>query len=370
MDNFEIKTNFKLTGDQPKVINELSKGINKNFKYQTLKGCTGSGKTFCMANIIQKVNKPTLILSHNKTLCAQLYSEFKELFPNNHVEYFVSHYKYFQPEAYLPTYDKYIEKETLINEDIERMRQHCIASLLTRKDCVVVASVSAIFGLGDPQKFYKNRLIISKGQIIDLNDLLLNLVKRQYTRITNDITPSTFKVLGDTILIKLSIDEDTYYRIEMFGDEIEKIIKLDAYTSKIIEEINELIIFSVSTYCVEENKIHSVCQNIEKELQEVYCNFLKNGEELFANRIKERTMLDIEMIKETGGCKSLEVYQRYLAEDPLNPVPNCLLDFFPKDYLMFIDESHATIPQIKSITNQNKSIKSNLINYGFRLPPR
>lgn len=368
MDNFEIKTNFKLTGDQPKVINELSKGINKNFKYQTLKGCTGSGKTFCMANIIQKVNKPTLILSHNKTLCAQLYSEFKELFPNNAVEYFVSHYKYFQPEAYLPAYDKYIEKETLINEDIERMRQHCVSSLLTRKDCIVVASVSAIFGLGNPQKFYDNRLILFKNQFIDLNDLLLNLVKRQYKRIINDLTPGSFKVLGDTILIMLSIDEDIYYRIEMFGDEIEKIIKFDRYTSNKIEEVNELIIFSTSTYCIEEDKIHNVCYNIEQELQEVYKFFIQNGEELYANRIKERTMLDVEMIRETGGCKSLEVYQRYLAEDPLNPVPNCLLDFFSKDYLMFIDESHVTIPQIKSITNQNKSIKSNLINYGFRLP--
>ena len=368
MNNFEIKTNFKLTGDQPKVINELSKGINKNFKYQTLKGCTGSGKTFCMANIIQKVNKPTLILSHNKTLCAQLYSEFKELFPNNAVEYFVSHYKYFQPEAYLPIYDKYIEKETMVNKDIERMRQHCAQSLLTRNDVIVVASVSALFGLGNPKTFFDDRLILFKGQLITQNNLLNNLVRKQYERTNDILKPGVFKVCGDTILIMLSIDDNIYYRIEIFGDEIEKISKIDYLTGDIIEEVKEINIFSISTYMVHEDKVDNLCYNIEQELKDVYNNFLENNEELYANRIKERTMYDIEMIREIGYCKGLESYQKYLTDRPAGSAPYSLLDFFPKDYLMFIDESHVTIPQIKSIGNQNSTIKENLIKYGFRLP--
>ena len=367
MQKFKMKDPYKSIV-QKDAINQLINGINKGYEHQVLYGATGVGKTYMMGKIIEGVNKPSIIISHNKTLAAQLYSEFKELFPNNAVEYFVSHYKYFQPEAYLPIYDKYIEKETMVNEDIERMRQHCAQSLLMRKDVIVVASVSALFGLGNPKTFFDDRLILFKGQFISQNSLLDNLVRKQYERTNEDLKSGLFKVCGDTILIMLSIDNDVYYRIEMFGDEIEKIVKIDNLTHNIIEEVEELPIFNISTYMVSSDKVDNLCYNIEQELKDVYNNFLENNEELYANRIKERTMYDIEMIREIGYCKGLESYQRYLTDRPAGSAPYSLLDFFPKDYLMFIDESHATIPQIKSISNQNSTIKENLIKYGFRLP--
>lgn len=365
---FQINTSFKLTGDQPKVVNTLSNAILQGEKNCVLKGVTGSGKTFCMANIIQKVNKPTIVISHNKTLAAQLYSEFKELFPNNAVEYFVSHYKHFQPECYLPGSDKYIEKETVVNDEIERMRQKCVQSLLTRNDVIVVASVSALFGLGNPKTFYESKLTLRKNQSINRDDILINLIKKQYERNDLNFTTGTFRVKGDVIDIMLSIDTDVFYRIEMFGDEIEKIIKIDNLSLNVIDEIDELNIFNISSYMVTDDKIESLCKSIETEMYEVYNDFLKNGEELYAQRILERTMFDIEMIKEIGYCKGLESYQRYLTDRTPGSPPYTLLDFFTNDYLMFIDESHATIPQVKSIDNQNGSIKQNLINYGFRLP--
>jgi len=365
---FELSTDYKLTGDQPKVINEISQSILQGNKQNTLLGVTGSGKTFCMANIIKNVNKPTLIISHNKTLAAQLYSEFKDLFPNNAVEYFVSHFKHFQPECYMPINDKYIAKETVINEDIERMRQHCVQSLMTRKDVIVVASVSALFGLGNPKTFYKTRFVIKKNQTIDREDILKSLVQKQYER-TNDILKSgKFRVTGDVIDIMLSIDEDIFYRIEMFGDEIERISKIDINTLKIIEDVNELNIFNISSYIAEGANIDNICNLIKEELDNVYQGFMNSGDVLYAQRISDRTNYDIEMIKEIGYCKNMEVYQRYLTDRPAGSAPYSLLDFFPKDYLMFIDESHATIPQVKSIGGQNVSIKDNLIKYGFRLP--
>lgn len=365
---FQINTNYKLTGDQPKVINEITESIKRGNKQNTLLGVTGSGKTFCMANIIKNINQPTLIISHNKTLAAQLYSEFKELFPNNAVEYFVSHFKHFQPECYMPITDRYIAKETVINDDIERMRQHCVQSLMTRKDVIVVASVSALFGLGNPKTFYRTRFIIKKNQIIDRDEILKALVKRQYER-TNDVLKSgKFRVSGDTIDIMLSVDEDVFYRIEMFEDEIEKISKIDINTLTKLEEVNELNVFNISSYIAEGANINDICNSIEKELSDVYQGFVKSGDKLYAQRIFDRTMLDIEMIKEIGYCKNMEVYQRYLTDRPAGSAPYSLLDFFPKDYLMFIDESHATIPQVKSIGGQNVSIKENLIKYGFRLP--
>lgn len=365
---FELSTDYKLTGDQPKVINEISQSILHGNKQNTLLGVTGSGKTFCMANIIKNINKPTLIISHNKTLAAQLYSEFKDLFPNNAVEYFVSHFKHFQPECYMPVSDKYIAKETVINEDIERMRQHCVQSLMTRKDVIVVASVSALFGLGNPKTFYKTRFVIKKNQTIDREDILKSLVQKQYER-TNDILKSgKFRVAGDVIDIMLSIDENIFYRIEMFGDEIERISKIDINTLKIIEDVNELNIFNISSYIAEGANIDNICNLIKEELDNVYQGFMNSGDVLYAQRISDRTNYDIEMIKEIGYCKNMEVYQRYLTDRPAGSAPYSLLDFFPKDYLMFIDESHATIPQVKSIGGQNVSIKDNLIKYGFRLP--
>lgn len=365
---FSLNTKFKLTGDQPKVINEITNSIMLGNKYNTLLGVTGSGKTFCMANIIKNVNKPTLIISHNKTLAAQLYSEFKELFPNNAVEYFVSHYKHFQPECYLPFQDKYIEKETVINDEIERMRQRCAQSLLTRNDVIVVASVSALFGLGNPKTYYNSRLVLKKGMQINRDNILKNLIKKQYERNDICLDCGRFRVLGDVIDIMLSVDNKVYYRIEMFGDEIESITKLDFETQNKIEEIKELNIFNISSYIADEDNINKLCKMIQDELTEVYQNFIRNGQELFANRIMDRTMYDIEMIKEIGYCKGLESYQRYLSDRPIGSPPYSLIDFFPKDYLLFIDESHATIPQIKSIGNQNGTIKQNLIDYGFRLP--
>lgn len=365
---FTINTNYKLTGDQPKVINELTTSIKNGNKFNTLLGVTGAGKTFCMANIIKNINKPTLIISHNKTLAAQLYSEFKDLFPNNAVEYFVSHFKHFQPECYMPVTDKYIAKETVINDDIERMRQHCVQSLMTRKDVIVIASVSALFGLGNPKVFNKTKITLKKNQIITRDEILYDLVSKQYERTLNILKSGTFRVSGDTIDIMLSVDDDIYYRIEMFGDEIEKISKIDNETIKVIEEIEELNIFNISSYIAEGANINSICNSIEEELKSVYQGFMNSGDILYAKRIKDRTMYDIEMIKEIGYCKNMEVYQRYLTDRKPGSAPYSLIDFFPKDYLMFIDESHATIPQIKSIGNQNISIKDNLIHYGFRLP--
>lgn len=366
--NFKIKTNLKLTGDQPKVINELTTSIKNGNKYQTLLGVTGSGKTFTMANIIKNINKPTLVISHNKTLAAQLYSEFKDLFPNNAVEYFVSYYKHFQPEAYIPSQDKYIAKESVINKEIDRMRQHCIQSLLTRKDVIVVASVSALFGLGSPSTFYNTRLVLKKNQKITRENILIDLIKKRYERSDSFLSSGTFRVLGDIIDIMLSIDTNIYYKIEMFDNEIEHIYKINNNTNEKIEEVSELNVFNTSSYTITDDNLETLCNLIKEELLEVYNNFLNNGEELYANRILERTMFDIEMIKEIGYCKGLENYQRYLTNKPIGTPPTCLIDFFPKDYLMFIDESHVTLPQIKSIGNQNSTLKENLINYGFRLP--
>lgn len=365
---FDLQTTFKLTGDQGKVINELSNGIKEGLKYQTLLGVTGSGKTFCMANIIKEVNKPTLIISHNKTLAAQLYSELKELFPNNAVEYFVSHYKYFQPEAYVPSIDKYIEKSSMINDDIEMLRQRAAVSLCTRKDVIIVASVSALFGLGNPDDYKASQFCIKNKSTIDLTNILIQLTKRQYERTNDDIHPGTFKVVGDTIYIMLSINDDIYYRLDMFDNDIEHIYKMDLITDKIIEEVDELSIFPISTYYLLDDQIDILCKCIQIELEEVYENFIERGENEYANRIYDRCMYDVEMLQEVGWVKGIEVYQRYLTNREPGKPPYTLIDFFPKDYLMFIDESHATIPQIKSISSQGYSIKENLIKYGWRLP--
>ena len=365
---FDLQTTFKLTGDQGKVIKELSNGVKEGLKYQTLLGVTGSGKTFCMANIIKEVNKPTLIISHNKTLAAQLYSELKELFPNNAVEYFVSHYKYFQPEAYVPSIDKYIEKSSMINDDIEMLRQRAAVSLCTRQDVIIVASVSALFGLGNPEEYKSSSFCIKNKSTIDLTNTMIQLIKRQYERTNDDISPGTFKVIGNTLYIMLSINDDIYYRIDMFDNDIEHIYKMDLLTDKIIEEVDDLNIFPISTYYIMEDKVDILCKCIQTELNEVYENFIKNGEKEYANRIYDRCMYDIEMLQEVGWVKGIEVYQRYLTNREPGQPPYTLIDFFPKDYLMFIDESHATIPQVKSISSQGYSIKDNLIKYGWRLP--
>lgn len=365
---FDLQTDFKMNSDQEKVVNTLSKGINNNLKYQVLKGVTGSGKTFSMANIINKVNKPTLILCHNKTLAAQLYSEMKELFPNNAVEYFVSHYKSFQPEAYLPATDQYIEKTASINWEIERLRQKTVVSLCTRKDVIVVASVSALFGLGDPYDFIESSYTIKVNEHYNYSELLIEFIKRQYERTNDTLTAGKFKACGDNIYIMLSTDKDIYYRISMFDDEIENIYKVSYETDKVLESLSQLIIFPISTYYLKQDRQNILCDCIKTELDEVYLNFLKNGEKLYAERIYSRCMYDIEQIRELGYVNNIEVYQRYLSNRKPGEPPFTLMDFFPKDYLMFIDESHVTLPQVKSISNQGSSIKYNLIRYGWRLP--
>lgn len=367
---FELSTNYKLTGDQPKVINELSESIINGNKYNTLKGVTGSGKTFCMANIIQKVNKPTIIISHNKTLAAQLYSEFKELFPNNAVEYWVSHYAMFQPESYLPMQDKYIAKDSIINWDIERLRQKCLQSLCMRNDVIVIASVSAIFGAGDPS-IYKNSLYeIYPNMILDRDKFISELVKRGYRREQDiDFSKSrgVFKVLGDVIyLYSNDLDTGYLYQISFWGDTIDT-INIVNNKNIIQSSLKSLSIFSATSFYSGHN-IDRFVELVTKEMNEQYDYFIDSGKPIYANRIRERVLYDLELIKETGTCSSIESYQRYLTTRNPGEPPYVLLDYFPKDYLMIIDESHATIPLLKTSANQNDTIKDNLINYGFRLP--
>jgi len=364
---YNLQMPFPLAGHQPQVINELTNGINKGYKYQVLEGVTGSGKTCMMANIINNTNKTTLILAHNKTLVNQLYNEFKTLFPNNHVEMFMSHFSYFQPECYLPTLDKYIDKTSAINEEIEKQRMQTIYSLIEHKDVIVISTVSAIFGLGNPEEFKVSKDTFYINQNITRNDIILKLIRKRYERINgNKLTKSgTFRVLGDVIDIYILND---IIRIELFGDNIELIKQLNPKDNLLVKHMNEINIYSMSSWFINDGRINSLCNNIQNELEEVYNDFKNNNQILYAERIKEKTTNDIMMIKELGWCKGLEMYQRYLSDNPIGTPPYTLLDYFPDDYLLFIDESHTTIPQVKSISNQNVSIKQNLIQYGFRLP--
>ncbi|NLY43194.1 MAG: excinuclease ABC subunit UvrB [Clostridiaceae bacterium] len=368
MGKFEVVSDFKPQGDQPKAIRQLSEGILKGYRGQTLLGVTGSGKTFTIANVIQEVQKPTLVLAHNKTLAAQLCSEFKEFFPNNAVEYFVSYYDYYQPEAYIPQTDTYIEKDASINDEIDKLRHSATAALFERRDVIIVASVSCIYGLGDPID-YKNLVIsLRPGMVRDRDEVLKKLVEIQYERNDINFTRGKFRVRGDVVEVFPSNYGDKAIRIEFFGDEVERIAEIDALTGEITGIRNHCAIFPASHYVTTRDKMEKAIIGIEKELEERVAELKSQGKLLEAQRLTQRTKYDIEMMREVGFCQGIENYSRHISgREPGSP-PFTLLDYFPKDYLLVVDESHVTIPQIRGMYAGDRSRKTSLVEYGFRLP--
>ena len=366
---FNLTTDFTPTGDQPTAIQSLVKGIENKEKHQTLLGVTGSGKTFTVANVIKQVEKPTLVLAHNKTLAAQLYSEFKSFFPENLVEYFVSYYDYYQPEAYIPTTGVYIEKDLSINEEIEKLRLSATSALLSgRKDIIIVASVSCIYGMGNPQEFKNNTIEINDSLNISRTSLLNRLVQSLYSRsISDEFKQGKFRVTGDTIDI-FPAHTDFAYKIHFFGDEIEEIEKFDPYTNEIFNKEETITIYPANIFVSSPDKIHDVIKLIQDDLLKQHEYFMEIGNTLEANRIKERTEFDMEMIKELGYCSGIENYSRYFDGRKPGTRPFCLLDYFPDDYLTIIDESHVTLPQVRAMYGGDRSRKENLVEYGFRLP--
>ena len=365
---FKLHSEYKPTGDQPQAIEYLSNGIKQGKKYQTLLGVTGSGKTFTMANIIQQVQKPTLVLAHNKTLAGQLYSEFREFFPENHVEYFVSYYDYYQPESYIPSSDTYIEKDASINDEIDKLRHSATASLFETRDVIIVSSVSCIYGLGDPIDYENMIISLRPGMQKSRDEVLKKLVKMQYTRNEIDFKRGTFRAKGDIVEIYPSDQGETAIRVEFWGDEIEKISEINPLTGKAIGTRSHVMIFPNSHYVTTKEKMDRAIGTIEEELQERIKYFKDKGKLIEAQRIEERTNFDIEMMKETGFCQGIENYSRHISgREPGSP-PFTLFDYFPKDFLLLIDESHATIPQVRAMYNGDKARKDSLVNYGFRLP--
>lgn len=368
MNKFKIVSKFKPTGDQPEAIEELVKGINRGDRCQTLLGVTGSGKTFTMANIIEKVQKPTLVLAHNKTLAAQLCSEFKEFFPDSAVEYFVSYYDYYQPEAYIPHSDTYIEKDASINDEIDKLRHSATSALFERRDVIIVASVSCIYGLGNPEEYRDLVLSLRTGMVRDRNDILRKLVDIQYQRNDINFVRGTFRVRGDVIEIFPASSSDKAIRVELFGDEVDRITEIDVLTGKTVGERNHVSIFPASHYVASREKIEASIKTIEEELEERKKVLEKQGKLLEMQRIIQRTNYDIEMLREVGYCTGIENYSRHFdGRNPGEP-PFTLIDYFPKDFLLFIDESHVTLPQVKAMYAGDRSRKDNLIEYGFRLP--
>lgn len=365
---FNLKSEYKPTGDQPKAIEELVDGINKGCKHQTLLGVTGSGKTFTMANIINKVQKPTLIIAHNKTLAAQLYSEFKEFFPDNCVEYFVSYYDYYQPEAYIPSTDTYIEKDSSINEEIDKLRHSATAALFERKDVIIVASVSCIYGLGDPEDYTDLMLSLRVGMEKDRDFIIKKLVEIQYNRNELELKRGTFQVKGDILEIFPVNTSEKIIRIEFFGDEIEKISEVEPLTKKVLATRNHVAIFPASHYATTKEKMDIAINSIKKELEDRLKYFRENGKLLEAARLEQRTNYDIEMMQEVGFCQGIENYSRHISGRKEGSAPFVLMDYFPKDYLIIIDESHVTVPQIGGMYNGDRARKETLVNYGFRLP--
>ena len=365
---FSLKSDYSPTGDQPEAISQLISGINDNQKFQTLKGVTGSGKTFTVANVIKDVNKPTLVLAHNKTLAAQLYSEFKQFFPNNAVEYFVSYYDYYQPEAYLPVSGTYIEKDLSINEDIEKLRLSTTSSLLSgRRDIIVIASVSCLYGIGNPVEFKKNIINIEKNQIISRTKFLHSLVQSLYSRSNIDTTSGSFRVSGDTIDVFPSY-ADHAFKIHFFGDEIELIETFDPITNKTIESHEKLSIYPANMFATSPDVLQNAMNKIREDLLHQINYFKEIGKFLEAKRLEERTNFDLEMIQELGYCSGIENYSRYIDGREPGTRPFCLLDYFPDDYLMIVDESHVTLSQVHAMYGGDRSRKENLVEYGFRLP--
>ena len=368
MEHFKLVSKYQPTGDQPQAIEALVKGFQEGNQFQTLLGVTGSGKTFTMANVIAALNKPTLIISHNKTLAAQLYGEFKEFFPENAVEYFVSYYDYYQPEAYVPSTDTYIAKDSSINEEIDKLRLSATAALVERKDVIVIASVSCIYGLGSPEDYMGMMVSLRPGMEKDRDDVIRALIDIQYTRNEMDFGRGTFRVHGDTLEIFPANNSDTAVRVEFFGDEIDRITEIDVLTGEIKSRLEHISIFPASHYVVPQEKINRACVDIEKELEERVKYFKGEDKLLEAQRIAERTNFDIEMMKETGFCQGIENYSRHISGREPGSAPFTLFDYFPKDFLLLIDESYATIPQVRAMYNGDRARKESLIKYGFRLP--
>ena len=368
MDKFVLRSEYKPTGDQPQAIEKLVKGFKEGNQFQTLLGVTGSGKTFTMANIIEKLNKPTLVIAHNKTLAAQLYGEFKEFFPDNAVEYFVSYYDYYQPEAYVPSSDTYIAKDSSMNDEIDKLRHSATAALSERRDVIIVASVSCIYGLGSPIDYQEMVISLRPGMIKDRDDVIKKLIEIQYDRNEMDFKRGTFRVHGDVLEIFPAYSEKVAYRVEFFGDEVERIAEIDVLTGSVIDEIGHVAIFPASHYVVSQDSMNRATQAIEEELEERVRFFKSEDKLLEAQRIAERTNFDIEMMRETGFCSGIENYSRHLTGLKEGQPPHTLIDYFPDDFLIMIDESHMTIPQLGAMYSGDQSRKSTLVDYGFRLP--
>ncbi|MFZ5819465.1 MAG: excinuclease ABC subunit UvrB [Chloroflexota bacterium] len=365
---FKLNAPFRPTGDQPEAIRSLVEGVHNGDRHQVLLGATGTGKTFTIASVIQQLQKPALIMAHNKTLAAQLYAEFKDFFPENAVSYFVSYYDYYQPEAYVPRHDLYIEKETEINEEIERLRLAATAALISRKDVIIVASVSCIYGLGSPDEFLKATVTLRTGEIYRRNALIRKLIESQYTRNDLDLKPGTFRVRGDTLEIIPAYEDKRGYRITFFGDEVERVMQFVPLTGEVLAEPEEASIYPAKHYMTEGEKFREALGNIEAELEERLALFKQEGKLLEAQRLEQRTRYDIEMLKEVGYCSGIENYSRHLDGRAAGTPPWTMIDFLPSDYLLVIDESHMTVPQIRGMYNGDRSRKETLVEYGFRMP--
>ena len=368
MNKFVLKAPYKPTGDQPQAIEQLVKGFKEGNQCQTLLGVTGSGKTFTMANVIEQLQKPTLVIAHNKTLAAQLYGEFKEMFPDNAVEYFVSYYDYYQPEAYVPSSDTYIAKDSSINDEIDKLRLSATASLIERRDVIIISSVSCIYGLGEPENFEKMMVSLRPGMEKDRDEVLRQLIDIQYDRNEMDFKRGTFRVHGDVVEVIPANEADMAVRIEFFGDEIDRITKVDVLTGEIKSELSHVAIFPASHYVVGKEDLERAVKAIEEELEEQIKYFKSEGKLLEAQRISERTNFDIEMMRETGFCSGIENYSRHLTGSAAGQPPRTLLDYFPDDFIMMIDESHKTVPQVGGMYHGDQSRKRTLVDYGFRLP--
>ena len=365
---FDLVSKFKPSGDQPEAIKKLVNGVENGKKYQVLLGATGTGKTFTIANVIKEVNKPTLVLAHNKTLAGQLYSELKEIFPNNQVCYFVSYYDYYQPEAYVPSSDTYIEKDSSINDEIDELRHYATSSLINAKDVIVVASVSCIYGIGDKEEYEKHMLTLKVGDKINRNEVLSKLVDMMYERNNVDLVRGTFRAKGDVIEVIPAYEKSHGIRIELFDEEIERICEFDVLTGVVISDRKFISILPASHFVTSEEKLKKAIVNIKSELEDRLTYFKENGKLLEAERLEGRCKHDIEMLEETGFCSGVENYSRHLALKPEGATPTCLLDFFPDDFLLVVDESHVTLPQVKAMYNGDRNRKQMLVDYGFRLP--
>ena len=367
MEKFELKSKYKPTGDQPKAIDTLVEGIEDGLKSQILLGVTGSGKTFTMANVIAKLNRPALVLAHNKTLAAQLCNDFREFFPNNSVEYFVSYYDYYQPEAYIVSSDTYIEKDMSINDDIDKLRHSATCALMERRDVIIVASVSCIYGLGNPEEYSNLRISLRLNQQIDRNEVIRKLVNIQYERNDIDLKRCTFRVKGDTLDIIPSYNSDYCYRVEFFGDEIDALKQIELTTGKVVDNLNHIVIFPASHYAVGSEKLKNVLKIIEKDKEKEVEALKQENKLLEAERLNQRVSYDLEMMEELGYCNGIENYSRYFDGRDVGEPPFTLLDYFPKDFILFVDESHITLPQIRAMYNGDRARKKNLVDYGFRM---